>query len=235
MDSGKMRGGIMKLKIKGINDGLLMTLPNLPWEDCCDAVRETIGDNVAFYAGANLFLDAGDLDIRVIEITSFRNELEKNGIFLKGIFGRSEKTMQNCRSLGLMTEPAVKAKSLRKESIEEAQPSKEIGETCYLVNRTVRSGNVIERKESIVVIGDVNPGAEIISEKNIVVLGTVRGRLSAGGAGNPEAYISAEDFDNAQIIINGVLALIRKEDVKKKTSGLLMVRNRYGELEIENK
>lgn len=225
----------MKLKIKGINDGLLMTLPDLPWEDCCDAVRETIGENVAFYAGANLFLDAGDLDIRVIEITSFRNELEKNGIYLKGIFGRSEKTMQNCKSLGLMTEPAVTRKSFRKETIEEAQSSREIGETCFLVNRTVRSGTVIERKESIVIIGDVNPGAEIITEKNLVVLGTVRGRVSAGGSGSPDAYIAAENFDNAQVILNGVLALIRKEDVKKKTSGLLMVRNKYGEIEIDEK
>ena len=70
----------MKLKIKGINDVLLMTLPNLSWDQCCQAVRETIGDNVGFYAGANLFLDAGDLDIRVVEITSLRNELEKNPV-----------------------------------------------------------------------------------------------------------------------------------------------------------
>ncbi len=225
----------MKLKIKGINDGLLMTLPNLSWEQCCDAVRETICDNLSFYAGANLFFDAGDLDIRVIEITSFRNELEKNGIFLKGIFGHSEKTMQNCKSLGLMTEPAVTKKSFRKEKIEEAQTAKEIGEPAYLVNRTVRSGTVIERKESIVVIGDVNPGAEIISEKNIIVLGMVRGRLSAGNSESIDSYIAAENFDNAQVIVNGVFTLIKKEEYDRKSSGLLMVRNKYGEIEIETK
>ena len=225
----------MKLKIKGINDGLLMTLPNLSWEQCCEAVRETIIDNVSFYTGANLFLDAGDLDIRVIEITSLRNELERNGIYLKGIFGKSEKTMQNCRSLGLMTEPSVSKKSFRKDIIEESQQAKEIGETAYLVNRTVRSGTMIERKESIVVIGDVNPGAEIISEKNIVVLGTVRGRLAAGSSGGADVYIAAVGFDNAQVIVNGAFALIQREEIEKKTSGLLMVRNKFGEIEIETK
>ena len=225
----------MKLKIKGINDGLLMTLPNLAWDQCCAAVWETIGDNVAFYAGANLFFDAGDLDVRVIEITTLRNELERNGIHLKGIFSHSEKTMQNCMSLGLMTQPAVSKKSFRKETIEEQQPGKEIGEPAYLVNRTVRSGTVIERKETIVVLGDVNPGAEIRSGKNIIVFGTVRGRLGAGLSGFADAYIAASDFDNAQIIINDALTLIRKEDVQKNVSGLLMVRNRYGEIEIETK
>ncbi len=225
----------MKLKVKGINDGLLMTLPNTSWDVCCDAVRETIGENVGFYAGANLFLDAGDLDIRVIEITSFRSELEKNGIFLKGIFGRSEKTMQNCRSLGLVTEQTVHQSSLRKEKIEEVQPSKEIGEAAYLVNRTVRSGTIVERKESVVVLGDVNPGAEIISEKNVIVMGMIRGRVSAGSAYETGAFVGAMEFENAQVTVNGAMRLIEKASAGKKNSGLLMVRNKFGEIEIETK
>ncbi len=225
----------MKLKIKGINDGLLMTLPDSSWEECCEAVRETIGDNVGFYAGGNLFLDAGNLDVRVIEITSLRNELEKNNIHLKGIFSHSEKTMQNCRSLGLMTEPAVTKKSFRKETIEEQQPNKGIGEPAYLVNRTVRSGTVIDRKETIVILGDVNPGAEIRSEKNIIAIGTVRGRVSAGSAGNSDAYIAASDFDNAQVMIGEAMTLVRKGDFQKSASGLLMVRNKFGEIEIDTK
>lgn len=225
----------MKLKVKGINDGLLMTLPNSSWEECCEAVRETIGENLGFYAGANLFLDAGDLDIRVIEITSFRSELEKNGVFLKGIFGHSEKTRQNCQSLGLVTEPNVRQQSLRREKIEEVQPSKEIGELAYLVNRTIRSGTVIERKESIIIMGDVNPGAEIISEKNVIVLGVVRGRISAGSVYETDSYVGAMGFDNAQVMVNGAMTLIEKAEVGKKNSELLMVRNKFGEIEIETK
>ncbi len=225
----------MKLKIKGINDGLLMTLPNLAWENCSRAVWETIGGNAGFFAGANLFLDAGDLDLRVVEITSLRNELEKNGIHLKGIFSHSEKTMQNCISLGLMTEPSVSKKSFRKETIEEQQPNKGAGEPAYLVTRTVRSGTVIDRKETVVVLGDVNPGAEICSEKNIIVIGTARGRLRAGSSGYTEAYIAAQDFDNAQVMVGEALALIRKEDIRKSASGLFMVRNKYGEIEIDIK
>ncbi len=225
----------MKLKVKGINDGLLMTLPDSPWEECYRSVLETIGDNGGFYAGANLFLDAGPLDIRVIEITNLRHDLENQGVSLKGIFGSSEKTRQNCRSLGLLTEQTVSAKSLRKEKIEEVQPGKGVGEPAFLVNRTVRSGTVVERKETIVVIGDVNPGAEIISGSNVIVLGTVRGRVSAGTDGGPGSFIGAYDFDNAQIMLNGNLTLISKDSYERPASGLVMVRNKSGEIKIETK
>ena len=225
----------MRLKVKGINDGLLMTLPDASWDECCEAVRETIGENLGFFTGANLFLDAGTLDIRVIEITSFRSELEKNGILLKGIFGKSEKTMQNCRSLGMMTEPEVRRSSLRKEQIEAAQPSKEIGENAYLINRTIRSGTRIERKESIIVLGDVNPGAELISEKNVIVMGIVRGRISAGNMYGNDSYISAFGFDNAQVMINGAMKLLKMSGGDREHTGLILVRNKFGEIEIEKK
>ncbi len=225
----------MKLKIKGINDGLLMTLPNLSWDECCSAVRDTIGANLGFYEGANLFLDAGDMDIRVVEITSLRNELESSGIHLKGIFSHSEKTMQNCISLGLMTEPAVSKRSFRRETIEEQQPNKGVGEQAYLVTRTVRSGTVIDRKETVVVLGDVNPGAEIRSGKNIIVIGTARGRLCAGNSGYAEAYIAASDFDDAQVMVNDAFSLIQKKDLQRFTADLFVVRNKYGEIEIETK
>ena len=225
----------MKLKVKGINDGLLMTLPNASWEECCEAVRETICDNISFYSGANLFLDAGDLDIRVVEITSFRSELEKNGIQLKGIFGKSEKTMQNCKSLGILTQPEVRRSSLRKENIEAASSVKGIGENAYLISKTIRSGTRIERKESIVILGDVNPGAEIVSEKNVIILGAARGRISAGTMTGSEAFIGAFEFDNAQVTVNGAMTLLNTSDRDKKHGGLIVVRNQFGEIEIEKK
>ena len=224
----------MKLKVKGINDGLLMTLPNASWEECCEDVRETIGENAAFYTGANLFLDAGDMDVRVVEITSLRSELEKLGVALKGIFSRSEKTMQNCRSLGLATEAAVSKKKFRREEIEEPQHALEIGEPAYLIGKTVRSGVSVAREEPIVILGDVNPGAEIGSAKSVVVLGTIRGRVSAGSEADTGAYVAAMDFENAQVVVNGVLRLIEKVEKKKNHSGLFVVRNKFGEIEIES-
>ena len=52
---------------------------------------------------------------------------------------------------------------------------------------SVRSGQKIEFEGSIIVLGDVNDGAEVIAGENIIVLGDLRGLAHAGAKGNKEA------------------------------------------------
>ena len=51
---------------------------------------------------------------------------------------------------------------------------------------TLRAGQVLETETSIVIIGDVNPGASVISKGNIVIIGSCRGNVYAGASGNAE-------------------------------------------------
>lgn len=71
---------------------------------------------------------------------------------------------------------------------------------------TLRSGQVLESEASITVIGDVNPGAKVISQGSIVVLGALKGNAYAGCAGNSECFIIALDMSPIQIQIGDVLA-----------------------------
>jgi septum site-determining protein MinC len=48
------------------------------------------------------------------------------------------------------------------------------------IHATLRSGQRVETEHSLVIIGDVNSGAEIIAGGDIVVLGTLRGVAHAG-------------------------------------------------------
>ena len=56
---------------------------------------------------------------------------------------------------------------------------------------TLRSGQVLESVSSVVIVGDVNPGAKIISQGNIVVLGALKGNAYAGAAGDSNCFIVA--------------------------------------------
>lgn len=76
----------------------------------------------------------------------------------------------------------------------------DISETKYVLY-SLRSGQKEEYPGSIVIIGDVNPGAEIIAGGNIVVLGALRGVAHAGATGNRRAIISANYLDVTQIRI----------------------------------
>lgn len=56
---------------------------------------------------------------------------------------------------------------------------------------TLGKRQVIESDSSIVILGNVEPGASVIAKGNIVVVGALRGNAHAGAAGNRDAYIVA--------------------------------------------
>lgn len=81
---------------------------------------------------------------------------------------------------------------------------------------TLRSGQSLETENSIVVVGDVNPGARVVSGGNIIVLGSLKGIAYAGIYGNDKAFVVALEMDPMQIRIGNYLA--RSEDSHPKTS-----------------
>lgn len=66
---------------------------------------------------------------------------------------------------------------------------------------TVRSGQSIEFASSIVIIGDVNPGAKIVAKGNIIIIGSLKGSAYAGVNGKPNSFIIALDMDPMQLRI----------------------------------
>lgn len=77
---------------------------------------------------------------------------------------------------------------------------------------SLRSGQKMEVEGSIVIIGDVNSGAEIIASDNIVVVGNLRGLAHAGAKGNKQAIIAAGVFDPAQVRIANIVREIDREE-----------------------
>jgi septum site-determining protein MinC len=64
------------------------------------------------------------------------------------------------------------------------------GRTKFL-RKTVRGGQCINYPGNIVIVGDVNPGAEIHAGGNVVVLGALKGHVHAGVGGNDKAIVAA--------------------------------------------
>lgn len=76
----------------------------------------------------------------------------------------------------------------------------------------------LEYEGSLVIIGDVNPGSEVIAGENIVVLGNLRGVAHAGAKGNKKAIIAAMKIESPQLRIANIVKEIEKageEETKK--------------------
>lgn len=96
---------------------------------------------------------------------------------------------------------------------------------------SLRSGQKLEIEGSVVILGDVNSGAEVIASENIVVLGSLRGLAHAGAKGNKQAIIGAGTLDTVQIRIANIIKEIDRDEEPLHKQAYIYILD--GKIEIE--
>jgi septum site-determining protein MinC len=193
------------VQIKGIRDGLLATFIDAPWEDQRVALLTQIDERPAFFQGARLAMDVGSQILKVNDLVDLRDHLSERNVTLWAVVSDSPTTEQTSQLLGL----ATRISKPRPE--EQKQYSDTItDDTALFVNKTVRSGTRIEFPGNIVIVGDINPGAEIVAEGNVIIWGRVRGMIHAGSKGDRSAFICALDLSATQLRIAGEVSATLK-------------------------
>jgi septum site-determining protein MinC len=104
---------------------------------------------------------------------------------------------------------------------------------ALFIRRTVRSGQVVQHHADVVILGDVNPGAEIVAGGNVIVWGVVRGRIQAGVA-VPGAMICALSLRPTQLGIGDVVAVSTDETYAEVDIGPEMATVQNGTIIIES-
>jgi septum site-determining protein MinC len=185
------------IEVKGIKNGLLIELKDGEWEELQQTLFTHIDQNQAFFKGAKLVLDVGERELKSPQLSSLRNDLSDREIKLKGVLSSSPTTERASQDLGLEIK-------LDQSSHQPANPSINtdlVGDQAIFLKRTLRSGHQVKYPGHIVVLGDVNPGAELIAGGNIIVWGRLRGVVHAGAGGDPEAVVCALDLSPTQLRI----------------------------------
>ena len=77
---------------------------------------------------------------------------------------------------------------------------------------SLRNGKKIEFDGSVVVVGDVNPGAEIKAAGNIIVLGQLKGMAHAGCMGMTDAFVTAIYMAPVQLRIADIITRFPEEN-----------------------
>ena len=196
------------IQIKGLRDGLLVSLDDAPWEEQRSALLLQVDSQPAFFQGARLALDVASQVLHVNELVELRDQLSERGIALWAVISESPTTEHTAQLLGLATRISKpRPEENRQFAVEN------LGEdTALFLSRTLRSGTRIEFAGHVVVYGDVNPGAEIVAEGNVIVWGRVRGMIHAGSKGNRKALICALDLSPTQLrIADEVSAMLKPQ------------------------
>ena len=89
-------------------------------------------------------------------------------------------------------------------------------DTALLVKSTCRSGEIIRHQGDVVVLGDVNPGAEVVASGDIVVFGCLRGFAHAGSEGDTKATIVALSLGSPRIQIGPHVGVSSGNNVQPK-------------------
>jgi septum site-determining protein MinC len=142
-------------------------------------------------------LEVGNHILKAAELGRLRDQLSERGINLRAVLSNSPTTERNAQALGL----ATRLSTPRPERKTRPMDSSVKGDQAILVQRTLRSGHSLKYPGHIVVIGDVNPGAEIIAGGNVVIWGRLRGTVHAGAQGNEQAVVCALDLSPTQLRI----------------------------------
>lgn len=192
------------VQIKGIRDGLLISLGEGSWQEVHDALLDHLNDQAEFLQGGRIALDVGKRELRAVDLGKLRDSLSDYGLNLWAILSTSPTTRKTAQTLGLATRiskphPDRAARSLDTTRLD--------GEQAILVQRTLRSGFRLQHPGHVTVVGDVNPGAEIIAGGNVLVWGRLRGMVHAGATGDETAIVCALDLSPTQLRIADQIAI----------------------------
>ncbi len=216
------------IQIKGLRDGLLVSLDDAPWDEQLAALMSQVDSQPSFFQGARVALDVSSQVLHVNDLVDLRDKLSERGIFLWAVISESPTTEQTSQLLGLATR-------ISKPRPEEARTFavEDLGEeTALFLNRTLRSGTRIVFAGHVVVLGDVNPGAEIVAEGNVIIWGRLRGMVHAGSKGDREAVICALDFSPMQLRIADEASAAMDPQTQSKPQIARI--NEFGNLQAEN-
>ena len=96
--------------------------------------------------------------------------------------------------------------------------SRNRSEETLLIKAPFRSGEFVDHPGDVVVLADVNPGAEIRADGDIVVLGTLKGLVHAGASGDARAVVIATELASPRIQIGPHEAVAPPPSKKKRKS-----------------
>jgi septum site-determining protein MinC len=183
-----------RVKFSGTDSGLLMRLEwDAPLPQLLVELEEHLQQSRSFFEGARVLLEIGRQPILKHDMEQLAVVLARYGVILQGVIPAAENRDRLPAAPTLAPAPAP-------------LPVPDPQGTLRFERRTIRSGESVAGEGHVVIVGDVNPGAEVIAGYNIFVWGSLRGSAYAGVPDHEDAVIAALHLAPIQLRIAGYIA-----------------------------
>ncbi len=180
------RRALARNLLKGTRNGMLLTLePGYAWEQVMEALSARLAESPTFFQRSVLSIDTRRRALLSAEMEELRALLAPYEMTFKEV-GSDE-----------LNDPRVLPSGAKRplpaghsSSGLALRPGKDV-QDALITRRTVRSGQRLQYESSVVIMGDVNSGGEVIAGGDVIVWGALRGTVHAGYPGNEEAVVGA--------------------------------------------
>lgn len=230
---------------KGKNDGILILLDDkISFDELKQVFKEKLQKSSNFFKGANISITFKGRDLSESEEIELLNIIsEISGLNISFVHEKSDSPVfvkqQKLSKIDNVDIKAIDEKSKeasKKEDKKNALPKTFLTALENITSfhkGSIRSGQSLKFKGSIVVIGDVNPGGEIIAEGNVIVLGSVKGLIHAGCSGLSDCFVIGLDLRPTQLRIADIVTYFPKKSKNDKAvPECAFAKN--GEIYVEN-
>jgi septum site-determining protein MinC len=204
--------------IKGVREGLLLILDDdVPFSQILTELVSRINAQPSFFRGAAVTLNMGRRVFDAPEFDVLYRMLNRNGMKVQTVVSLSAQSRMVVESFGVTSRPpsfaagdAGASLGLRNRGagigwMEATQEGAAEAGTGLFLRCNLRPGQSVRYGGDVCILGDVDAGAEIIAEGDVVVWGHLRGVVHAGVGGDDEAVICALRLNPTQLAIAGVV------------------------------
>ncbi len=190
-------GDAPPLQIKANRQGFtLVPAPAAPFEALVEYLEKRFSESRDFFRRAEMTLDLRERPLRTDEIALLHRLLVERGqVRLVEV------------KLGEDLALVMDRPSERQPFVPRVSPPPRPDHAALIIHNTCRSGMRVVSDTDCVVLGDVNPGAEVIAVGNVIVFGNLRGVAHAGAGGDRSARIWALSIEPSQLRIADLVAV----------------------------
>ena len=213
MDGGEKRV-TQAIDIKGIRDGLLIRVKDHPDVAVVEALGEELARKRDFLAGSRIAVDVGRRALDDAQLAALQQLFGGYELTLWAVLAEDAATREAARRAGLATRLSGSATDLEGKALagpangSEPPAAKDPpAANTLLLRETVRSGRSVWHDGHVVIVGDVNPGAEVMASGSVIVWGRLRGLVHAGALGDATAIICALELNPTQLRIANHIAV----------------------------
>jgi len=240
-----MKSDTSLVAIRGNKHGLTITLQEGPVRETLVELNERLSRTASFFRGAQLTLIVENSQVGPAQLEEINRMLTPHEITLRRIATDNTALAAAGGSLGLQVSgaggpdesmpgtpprvtppaPVAPATPAEPETVDSSESYPAI-----VVRRTLRSGASIRHEGHIIVVGDVNPGAELIAAGDVIVWGKLRGLVHAGALGDSNAIVCALRFEPTQLRIGNSIARMPEGRKRKSAPEIAVIRD--GKIEV---